>query len=282
MNVPRKWNAVGVAALYAALALSLLPPLYVWVFRQPGRLKSLVRESRGVLAYRGDAAGHRETPVWESSPRYFQSLDLRIGFCIDSLPADFANVFQTADGNSGLRLEVTHDGLLGVLVGDEGRQDELPFRPVLFPLRLGTWHTLQVTIRDGRARICYDGRLWSRLPGVVRIGASRFLLGNGFDGTRPLFGKAVLLQLEAETGTYQPPSVRERVLHACKLAALGLPHVVLLLVLFRTVRRRSRANTPVCLPVAGPSPAWDGPAGARPRRMHVRAAVRSVLPSPFR
>src|SRR6266849_7406886 len=68
-------------------------------------------ENHDGVVYVGNSVWHPETVLSVFPAGRFTRLDLRVAFILGCLPT-YANIFQTADGNTGFRLEACPDGTL--------------------------------------------------------------------------------------------------------------------------------------------------------------------------
>jgi hypothetical protein len=189
-------------------------------------LSSFVHEVHGEQNYSGDVTGHSEAIVSESPARFYERLDLRVEFRIDQVNS-YANIFQTADANAGFRLEASEQRELVLCVGDPEDKSVHRCRFALLPRlpRGSGWHSLRIRLEDGVARIDYDGVSRLVLCDLHRVAASRVVLGNGFNGNRPLFGQAKLTHYEAETGLDLPRPRPNKAARISWFVAAALLHI---------------------------------------------------------
>ncbi len=104
---------------------------------------------------------------------------------------NYSNVFQTAPGNSGIRMELggSSKSSLGMVVGDGDKG----FRGISITdhVELGTWHSVRVSMsEDKRIRVFLDGnRMVDQKYGGVDYIVSDIAVGAGFSKTRAFDGE---------------------------------------------------------------------------------------------
>jgi hypothetical protein len=229
----------------AFLAIHLLGRTLAVGMPSAAPLSSVVHEVHGEQNYSGDMTEHSEAIVSESPARFYERLDLRVDFCVDQVNS-YANVFQTADANAGFRLEASEQRELVLCVGDPEDKSVHRCRFTLLPrLPQGSgWHSLRIRLEDGVARIDYDGVSRHVLGDLHRVAASRVILGNGFNGNRPLIGQARLTHYEAETGLDLPRPRPNKAARVSWFVAAALLHVSFVSLVGWNFHRRSRPALP--------------------------------------
>jgi hypothetical protein len=161
-------------------------------------------------------------------------MDMDVAFYIDRLNG-YANVFQTADLNVGMRLEAFEEGNLCLVIGDPLSGPPDYCRCILLPCPrvVGRWHSLQIRFEEGVARLVLDGVRQPPVPNLTKVAASRLVLGNGCCGNRPLLGKASFVRLRMEKGI---PRTRPRPEKRAIRAVQGLAVLVNLFILALLVK----------------------------------------------
>jgi hypothetical protein len=110
-------------------------------------------------------------------------------FYLRSFKGPYDNLFQTAPGNDGLRIEIDKERYVWALVyaKKSGGFDavEIP----LFP-SLKQWHNLKISVRGPYVKIWYDGVLQAdRLVDDITFRVTDVVAGSGFSGERPIDGE---------------------------------------------------------------------------------------------
>lgn len=107
--------------------------------------------------------------------------------------SDYENIFQTADINSGLRMEVAKDGVVGLLFNNRtGNRNELTSINIneLTDIVRGVYHNVEIKIDKGvLLTVNIDGHTVAKELNPNSVEISRILVGQGFDTTRRFSGE---------------------------------------------------------------------------------------------
>jgi hypothetical protein len=165
----------------------------------------------------------------------FSAIDeMRVRFRIDKVPG-IADVFQTSEGNSGIRLEVSSEGLGCLIVGDPLSSGNEKARIIVLPGRIGFGqdHRLVIGLHGGCFTCALDNEPAIGRDDLNEVRASRLVLGNGFDGHRQLTGSVYLDRLVADVGE---PVLKRRLRMVLVRMGIGcavLLHAASVLLLYR-------------------------------------------------
>lgn len=240
----RTASTIGRPALYLLWIVSAGVTATFALGLEGKRVVAGVPERHHGLLYVGSPASHPQQVVSEAPGAFFEQLDLRVDFCVDKLDG-YADVFQTADVNAGFRLEVDRGGRPFLIVGKPCARDNNECISIRLPRvgSLGRWHSLRIRLDKGSARIDFDGVPYAQRHCLNRVSASRLVLGNGLDGSRPLFGKAVLVQMDARKGLLLPRSRLSKTAVRRGLGLSALVHLLIVALVVTDLRRRAPAAT---------------------------------------
>ena len=159
--------------------------------------------------------------VFESSPGRVQKLDLHFQVKVYSIQ-EFDNVFQTADGNEGLRIEL-HTPSFAALVSRDRSRDEVKGILLTDSLEFDRWYSVRM-FRDPseRLKVYWEGDLVADISDA-RIGyeVSNIAVGTGFNRSRPLDGAIRDFTLEYQLRE-ERPQARGVILALQCLSLLGL------------------------------------------------------------
>lgn len=101
---------------------------------------------------------------------------------------NYQNVFQTSDGNVGVRLEIDEIGTIGLIVASSTGS----FMTAVSTARavVGKWTVARVQLKaSGEVRLSVDDASTVQARGMPMPSCDRILLGAGFDGTRKFSGE---------------------------------------------------------------------------------------------
>jgi len=124
--------------------------------------------------------------------KHLQSKEIKVNFRIkvDSL-SNYDNIFQTAAGNAGIRMELGGSGArsLGMVIGDKSAG--LKGFLITKDLSFGKWHDISLQIsNDKRIMVYLDNVLAvDEVSDTVTYDLSDIVIGTGFSRTRPLDGE---------------------------------------------------------------------------------------------
>jgi len=157
----------------------------------------------------------------ETSPGRVYRLDLSFWVKVYSIQ-EFNNVFQTADGNEGLRMELHAPRFVALVFRDHSR-DEVKGILLSNSLEFDRWHSVRM-FRDPneRLKVYWDGDLVADISDA-RIGykVSNIAVGTGFSRSRPLDGAIRDFTLEYQLRKERPQARGIILLLQC-LSLLGL------------------------------------------------------------
>lgn len=116
----------------------------------------------------------------------------------------FDNLLQTADGNSGLRVELNGNHAVGILVKSHKRWAPLIFHYVKgFPFKVPLDFDLTINADLNLIRLKFgENNFESKSEISFRPELGRFLLGQGFDSTRKLNGEFKNFKVSYTTYNY--------------------------------------------------------------------------------
>jgi len=115
-------------------------------------------------------------------------LHLNLRFRPDSSEG-YPNVFQTADVNRGVRLEITGT-TAGLVIHDSDSPNGVRALILTTSLEKGRWYFLEVEILNGSfVRAVLDGKEVRAEGGRLDLETSKILVGAGFDSTRAFRGQ---------------------------------------------------------------------------------------------
>jgi hypothetical protein len=196
----RKFLSVALLVFLVFLLFSsesILWPLYLskWTGLYPARL-----ETREI----GSFSSGRDPPIslgaMKDRARIY--LNLRLIFSVDSaLP--YPNLFQTADANSGVRLEISGTTAAIVFRSDS---EAAGVRVLILStdLKEGQQYGLQVEALNGsflRARLD-NGPRKTYTSSDLSFDVSNVKIGDGFDNTRPFVGS--ISKISLSIGSFEP------------------------------------------------------------------------------
>jgi|GEM_PF-4768679 len=149
-----------------------------------------------------------------------KSLDLSFQFAAGPV-SGYQNVFQTDDGNAGLRLEISPSSAAALIVGLSAGPE---FDVIKLPgdIAPGQWHDLRLSLsRSNRIKVWFDGKqIADRSNDAYGFNAGNFILGNGFDGKREFSGE--IKNLNATCKTYRTANLTDSRRITAAILALAL------------------------------------------------------------
>lgn len=185
------------------LALLLVTFLYGDFIANRGTKEG--RVSQVQLDTRSPESGLAEVKeVLETSPGRVQKLDLHFQMKVYSIQ-EFDNVFQTADGNQGIRMELHTPRSVALVFRDRSR-DEVKGILLTDSLEFDRWYSVRM-FRDPseRLKVYWEGDLVADISDA-RIGyeVSNIAVGTGFSRSRPLDGAIRDFTLEYQLQEERP------------------------------------------------------------------------------
>lgn len=139
--------------------------------------------------------GKYSTPItiWQSPEiKYLQSKEIKIKFRMKvNSVANYDNVFQTASGNSGIRMELggSAEKSLGIIIGE--KSTGLKGFLITRDLSLGEWHDIFVHTTPNKRITIYLNNVLAvdEVCDEISYDLSDIVIGTGFSRTRPFDGK---------------------------------------------------------------------------------------------
>jgi hypothetical protein len=154
--------------------------------------------------------------------------EFSVSFRMNVSKADnYSNVFQTGPGNTGVRMELVHPSLLGVIVGARNSQGFKGFL-VTKSLELDSWHSVRLSIdKRTRLKVFLDGVKRIDASGEpLKYAVSDIAIGTGFDKTRPFNGE--LADFNLEYGLYKRNSTIGNMITLIQAILLALTLLILI------------------------------------------------------
>jgi hypothetical protein len=193
---PRTMVLTGIIALIDIILLALLVVFHDHVaYKFP--------PAREIRVDSLDGRTH-DTPVPPPAPRTpeelsFRDATIRFDMKVSSV-SGYANVFQTAGGDDGIRLELAEPAIAAVIIGRRGQQGfkVLTLTPAI---ELDRWYAVRIAAdRDKRVKVYLDDQLVAEESDArFRYDASDIAVGTGYSRTRPFDGT-----VRNFTMTFQP------------------------------------------------------------------------------
>lgn len=145
--------------------------------------------------------------------------------------SNWQNIFQTADFNSGIRIEINEFGQVGLIIGK--KVDGFAVVTGDKALETDKWYTLLVQVgREYGASLKIDNGITSYAREEVEPKCNRLLLGIGYDSTRKFNGQASVVITSALNRKMIPTFPQE----------LLLGQIILTLSLFMLTSLQIRKN----------------------------------------
>jgi Concanavalin A-like lectin/glucanases superfamily len=135
----------------------------------------------------------QDTPVPPPAPHprealSFRDATMRFDMKVSSI-SGYANVFQTAGGDDGIRLELAEPAIAAIIIG---RREQQGFKVLTLAsaLELNRWYAVRIVAdRDKRVKVYLDDQLVAEESDAqFRYDASDIAVGTGYSRTRPFDG----------------------------------------------------------------------------------------------
>jgi hypothetical protein len=177
-----RWLVTGGLALFLFAAAGLMSPRIIRFF-QVCTATSRMSVSRPYFSSR------------QQGPINFQEISslndddfvrIRLRFRAEASPHPYPNIFQTAPGNEGVRIELV-GGDAGIVFSD--RSGKVVGVALCFGCPLGTWHSLDVLATRDYFRARLDNEVYDSLEMLPNVRLSDVRLGEGFSPERAFCGE---------------------------------------------------------------------------------------------
>lgn len=144
---------------------------------------------------------------------------------------EFGNVFQTAELNSGIRLELIKPNTLLLIIANAGHEKGIELTK---SLELNKWYSIAITInQSGRIKVFVDGAMTAHaLLNSTNYKIQGIAVGTGFSKSRPFDGKVENFSISYKLYKKQ----KRAILNLYYLVFLGGILPLLLYVLFKVHR----------------------------------------------
>jgi hypothetical protein len=150
-----------------------------------------------------------------------QKVRISFDFLIRGFVGDWDNLFQTADANSGIRMELSRERkTCGIVIGHpEKGLDAIELKE--FP-EFNKWHRLILELEGDTIRCQLDGAVvgLKKMEGISPK-FDKIYVGSGFSKSRPFDGEIKNFQLEV-LNHQNPINFAKRVLFIAWLLVIGL------------------------------------------------------------
>lgn len=114
---------------------------------------------------------------------------------------DYDNTFQTDEGNAGIRMELSPQGALGLVVGD-GTPTGYDGFVVYKDIRYGEWYDIELAVGPGRLlSVKVNGKkVFQRTARAVYYHMENIMVGAGFGGLRRFGGEIKNFEMTVRYG----------------------------------------------------------------------------------
>lgn len=115
-------------------------------------------------------------------------IQLKLRFRADSTEG-YPNIFQTAQGNSGMRMEIS-GSTAAIVVSDKGAWGGIKVLPLSVSIKAGQWYELEVEAKNGKyIKAKLDGVAVEYTSTSLSMDTSGILVGSGYSASRTFHGQ---------------------------------------------------------------------------------------------